>query len=73
LITALGSRLVRGLFVCCWLVEGESRVGLCIGGRICKPTGISTLAAAGLGNLVSDWGGIGLQGVIEQSMGRKVP
>jgi hypothetical protein len=34
--------------------------------------GISTLAAAGLGNLVSDWGGIGLQGVIEQSMGTRV-
>ena len=36
------------------------------------PAGISTLAAAGLGNMVSDWGGIGLQGMIEQSLGRRV-
>ena len=34
--------------------------------------GISTMAAAGLGNMVSDWGGIGLQGFIEQKLAGKV-
>jgi hypothetical protein len=34
--------------------------------------GISAMAAAGLGNMVSDWGGIGLQGFIEQKLGGRV-
>jgi hypothetical protein len=29
------------------------------------------MAAAGLGNMVSDWGGIGLQGIIEQKLAGK--
>ena len=32
--------------------------------------GISTLAAAGLGNIVSDVGGIGLGGIIETQVGK---
>ena len=35
--------------------------------------GVSTMAAAGLGNMVSDVAGVGLQGVIEQKFNLKAP
>ncbi len=65
--------------VCCVLLPAAS-VCLCVCrcDQLCVSvrwfvitSGISTMAAAGLGNMVSDWGGIGLQGFIEQKLAGK--
>lgn len=64
-IPAIGFGFVDNLIM---IVAGDS-----IDHSIGVVMGISTMAAAGLGNLCSDVAGVGLQGFIEQRLGIKLP